>query len=402
MYYKTLRMIIRDVFYELQSRMQEPRRFIQVLAGPRQVGKTTLVEQFAAQSVVPVTSVTTEMADTNNKQWISLQWERVRSQMQVLGQAEHILIIDEIHKINNWSETIKKEWDADTRNKVNIKLILLGSSRLLLKDGLTESLLGRFELIRVGHWSFAEMQKAFGFTLNQYIYFGGYPGAATFVENEKRWRKYVNASIVDPAIENDVLMTTRIYKPALLRSLFDLGCAYSGELLSYNKIVGQLQDKGSIVTIANYLQVLGEANLLAGIQKFAGDIARQYQSTPKFQVFNNALLSAYQGHGIDNECMDPERWGRWVESAVGAHLLNSAEEDDYSLYYWRERDAEVDFVLRFRDGRTLAIEVKTGRRSDNKGLHIFDDRFHPDKRLIVGKDAMPLDVFFKVMPSELM
>lgn len=402
MYYKTLRMIIRDVFYELQSRMQEPRRFIQVLAGPRQVGKTTLVEQFAAQSVVPVTSLTTEMADTNDKQWISLQWERVRSQMQVLGQQEHILIIDEIHKINNWSEIIKKEWDADTRNKVNIKLILLGSSRLLLKDGLTESLLGRFELIRVGHWSFAEMQKAFGFTLNQYIYFGGYPGAATFVGNEKRWRKYVNASIVDPAIENDVLMTARIYKPALLRSLFDLGCAYSGELLSYNKIVGQLQDKGSIVTIANYLQVLGEANLLAGIQKFAGDIARQYQSTPKFQVFNNALLSAYQGHGIDNECMDPERWGRWVESAVGAHLLNSAEEDDYSLYYWRERDAEVDFVLRFRDGHTLAIEVKTGRRSDNKGLHIFDDRFHPDKRLIVGKDAMPLDVFFKVMPSELM
>ena len=174
-------MIIRDVFYELQSRMQEPRRFIQVLAGPRQVGKTTLVEQFAAQSVVPVTSLTTEMADTNDKQWISLQWERVRSQMQVLGQAEHILIIDEIHKINNWSETIKKEWDADTRNRVNIKLILLGSSRLLLKDGLTESLLGRFELIRVGHWSFAEMQKAFGFTLNQYIYFGGYPGAAAFV-----------------------------------------------------------------------------------------------------------------------------------------------------------------------------------------------------------------------------
>ena len=292
-------MIIRDVFYELQSRMQEPRKFIQVIAGPRQVGKTTIVEQFAAQAKVPVTSLTAEMAEANDSHWVSLQWERVRSQMQVLKQQEHVLIIDEIHKINNWSEVIKKEWDADTKNKVNIKLILLGSSRLLLKNGLTESLLGRFELIRVGHWSFAEMEQAFGFTLPQYIYYGAYPGAATFVGNEKRWRKYIHSSIVDPAIENDVLQTTRIYKPSLLRSLFDLGCSYSGELLSYNKIVGQLQEKGSIVTIANYLQVLDESNLLAGIQKFAGDIARQYQSTPKFQVFNNALLSAYQGHGMD-------------------------------------------------------------------------------------------------------
>ena len=395
-------MIIRDVFYELQSRMQEPRKFIQVLAGPRQVGKTTIVEQFAAQAKVPVTSLTAEMAEANDSHWVSLQWERVRSQMQVLNQQEHVLIIDEIHKINNWSEVIKKEWDADTKNKVNIKLILLGSSRLLLKNGLTESLLGRFELIRVGHWSFAEMEQAFGFTLPQYIYYGAYPGAATFVGNEKRWRKYIHSSIVDPAIENDVLQTTRIYKPSLLRSLFDLGCSYSGELLSYNKIVGQLQDKGSIVTIANYLQVLDESNLLAGIQKFAGDIARQYQSTPKFQVFNNALLSAYQGHGMDKEMMNPERWGRWVESAVGSHLLNNAEEDEYSVYYWRERDAEVDFVLQFRDGRTLAIEVKTGRRSDNKGLHIFEDKFHPDKRLIVGKDAMPLDVFFHSLSSQLL
>lgn len=395
-------MIIRDVFYELQSRMQEPRKFIQVLAGPRQVGKTTIVEQFAAQAKVPVTSLTAEMAEANDNHWISLQWERVRSQMQVLKQQEHVLIIDEIHKINNWSEVIKKEWDADTKNKVNIKLILLGSSRLLLKNGLTESLLGRFELIRVGHWSFAEMEQAFGFTLPQYIYYGAYPGAATFVGNEKRWRKYIHSSIVDPAIENDVLQTTRIYKPSLLRSLFDLGCSYSGELLSYNKIVGQLQDKGSIVTIANYLQVLDESNLLAGIQKFAGDIARQYQSTPKFQVFNNALLSAYQGHGMDKEMMNPERWGRWVESAVGSHLLNNAEEDEYSVYYWRERDAEVDYVLQFRDGQTLAIEVKTGRRSDNKGLHIFEDKFHPNKRLIVGKDAMPLDVFFHSLPSQLL
>ena len=200
--------------------------------------------------------------EPDDKDWIAARWEEVRALMHFNQYQEMVLVIDEVHKINNWSEQVKREWDADTFNDVNIKVVLLGSSRLLLKKGLTESLAGRFEILSMTHWSFQEMQEAFGWDINQYVYFGGYPGSAPYVNNEARWRKYMRESIIAPAIEKDVLQTTYIYKPALMHQLFHLGCAYSGELLSYNKMLGLLQDAGNATTLVNYLEVLGESKLL--------------------------------------------------------------------------------------------------------------------------------------------
>lgn len=381
--------------------MAEPRRFIQVLAGARQVGKTTIVQQFVAQCSVPVTFVSADAENENNVEWIAKQWNDVRQQMRVLQQAEHILIIDEVQKLNNWSDVVKREWDADTWNRVNIKVVLLGSSRLLLKDGLTESLAGRFELIRVPHWSYAEMQEAFGFSLEQYIYFGGYPGAAELVSREVRWKNYILQSIVAPAIEKDVLMTKRIHKPALLSQLFRLGAAYSAELVSYTKLLGQLQDAGNTTTLAGYLTTLGEAELLCGLQKYTSAPIRRIQSVPKFQVFNNALLSAFSDYRFDTAQLDSQRWGRWVESAVGAHLVNYAEEQNYSVFYWRERDDEVDFILRRGVDEVVAIEVKSGSRSDNQGLYVFDKQFHPKHTMVVGTNGFPLETFLRVAPEQL-
>jgi len=394
-------MIIREQLKTLQERMAEPRRFIQVLAGARQVGKTTIVQQFVAQCQVPVTSVSADAVDENNAEWIAKQWNDVRQQMRVLQQAEHILIIDEVQKLNHWSDVVKREWDADTWNKVNIKVVLLGSSRLLLKDGLTESLAGRFELIRVPHWSYTEMQEAFGFSLEQYIYYGGYPGAAGLVSRETRWKNYILQSIVAPAIEKDVLMTKRIHKPALLNQLFRLGATYSAELVSYTKLLGQLQDAGNTTTLAGYLTTLGEAELLCGLQKYASAPIRRIQSVPKFQVFNNALLSAFSDYRFDTAQLDSQRWGRWVESAVGAHLVNYAEEQNYSVFYWRERDDEVDFILRRGVDEVVAIEVKSGNRSDNQGLYVFDKQFHPKHTMVVGTNGFPLETFLRVAPEQL-
>jgi len=394
-------MIIREQLKTLQERMAEPRRFIQVLAGARQVGKTTIVQQFVAQCSVPVTFVSADAENENNAEWIAKQWNDVRQQMRVLQQTEHILIIDEVQKLNNWSDVVKREWDADTWNKVNIKVVLLGSSRLLLKDGLTESLAGRFELIRVPHWSYAEMQEAFGFSLEQYIYFGGYPGAAELVSREVRWRNYILQSIVAPAIEKDVLMTKRIHKPALLSQLFRLGAIYSAELVSYTKLLGQLQDAGNTTTLAGYLTTLGEAELLCGLQKYASAPIRRIQSVPKFQVFNNALLSAFSDYRFDTAQLDSQRWGRWVESAVGAHLVNYAEEQNYSVFYWRERDDEVDFILRRGVDEVVAIEVKSDSRSDNQGLYVFDKQFHPKHTMVVGTNGFPLETFLRVAPEQL-
>lgn len=394
-------MITRQQLSVLKTRMEEPRRFIQVLAGPRQVGKTTLVQQFVQQTNIPVLSVSADLVEPTNKEWIILQWETVRSKMRIQQLTEYILIIDEIQRINDWSAVVKREWDADTQQGINIKVILLGSSRLLLKDGLTESLFGRFELIRMTHWTFAEMHEAFDFSLDEYIYFGGYPGGATLRSDENRWLDYMQHAIIEPGIEKDVLMTKRILKPALMRQLFEIGCSYSSEELSFTKVLGQLQDAGNVTTLSNYLYTLSEANLLGGLQKYAKDKARRYQSSPKFMVYNTALLSALHGKGFDAERESPERWGRWVESAVGAYLLNQAEIYGYNVYYWRDNNDEVDFVLENRNKELLAIEVKSGHRIDNTGVHVFEQKFHPIHTFIVGSNAFTTEEFLSIPLNQL-
>ena len=394
-------MITRQQLSVLKTRMEEPRRFIQVLAGPRQVGKTTLVQQFVQQTNTPVLSVSADLVEPTNKEWIILQWETVRSKMRIQQLTEYILIIDEIQRINDWSAVVKREWDADTQQGINIKVILLGSSRLLLKDGLTESLFGRFELIRMTHWTFSEMREAFDFSLDEYIYFGGYPGGATLRSDENRWLDYMQHAIIEPGIEKDVLMTKRVLKPALMRQLFEIGCSYSSEELSFTKVLGQLQDAGNVTTLSNYLYTLSEANLLGGLQKYAKDKARRYQSSPKFMVYNTALLSALHGKGFDVERESPERWGRWVESAVGAYLLNQAEIYGYNVYYWRENNDEVDFVLENRNKELLAIEVKSGHRIDNAGVHVFEQKFHPIHTFIVGSNAFTTEEFLSIPLNQL-
>lgn len=388
-------MIVRNSLQCIIDRMNEPRRFIQVIAGPRQVGKSTMISQFIKQTTIPVTSVNADAIAHDNMEWIAEQWKKARTAISLYNESEHILIIDEIQKIDNWSEVVKREWDNDTLAGCNLKVILSGSSRLMLKDGLTESLAGRFELIRVTHWSFSEMEKAFGMTMNQYIYYGGFPGSASLISNERRWRSYIQSSIVDPAIDKDVLMTKRILKSALLRQTFDLSCAYSGELLSYNKIAGQLQDAGNTTTIASYVNTLGEANLVGGLQKYSIDTARKYMSVPKFQVYNNALMTIQNGRGYEKELLDPQRWGRWVESAIGAHIICHADELGYKVYYWRDHADEVDFIISTRFA-TMAIEVKSGRRTTNKGIRVFDQLFHPKQTMIVGNGGFSVEEFLRL------
>ena len=390
-----MNMIIRSQSNDLIMRLQEPRRTIQVVAGPRQVGKTTLVKQVLQQLSTPSRFFNADGVEPDDKDWIAARWEEVRALMHFNQYQEMVLVIDEVHKINNWSEQVKREWDADTFNDVNIKVVLLGSSRLLLKKGLTESLAGRFEILSMTHWSFQEMQEAFGWDINQYVYFGGYPGSAPYVNNEARWRKYMRESIIAPAIEKDVLQTTYIYKPALMHQLFHLGCAYSGELLSYNKMLGLLQDAGNATTLVNYLEVLGESKLLTGLPKYVMDASRKYRTIPKLQVYNNALLTALtEGVSYEKVFTDPQLWGRWVESAVGCYLLDKADELDCDLFYWREDNEEVDFVLRRAD-KLLAIEVKSGKRQSNSGLSTFRQMYNPQHSLVVGGQALPLEDLFK-------
>lgn len=377
----------------LEKRLREPRRFLQVVAGPRQVGKSTLVGQVVDRLGLPAVSVSADEPTLADTAWLSAQWDRARLEAAGGSKRGAILVLDEAQKIPGWAETVKRHWDEDPRAKRPLKVVLLGSAPLLVQRGLTESLAGRFEQIRLPHWSFPEMRKAFGLTLEEYLYFGGYPGAAPLIGDPGRWRRYLLDSLIETTLSRDVLLMTRVDKPALLRRLFELGCRYSGQILSYNKMLGQLQDAGNTVTLAHYLELLAGAGMLTGLQKFAGDAARQRGSSPKFQVLNTALLTAQSGLSPDEARKDREFRGRLVESTVGAHLANASATGECEVFYWREGNREVDFVL--RSGRVVtALEVKSGRAPGRlPGLQGFADSFRPTRTLLVGGDGIPLEEF---------
>jgi uncharacterized protein len=384
---------------ELIKRMQEPRKFIHVIMGPRQVGKTTLVTQLTDKLKTGYLFISADAVATNTT-WLEQQWEAARIKMDQDKATEFLFVIDEIQKIHNWSEIIKLLWDADTRNKRNLKVILLGSSRLLLQKGLTESLAGRFESTYMGHWSFGEMEQAFGWNVNQYVWFGGYPGSAELIKDEKRWKTYVQHSLIETSISKDILMLTRVDKPALMKRLFELGCTYSGQILSYTKIMGQLTDAGNTTTLSHYLELLDTAGLLSGIEKYAKDIIRKRSSSPKFQVYNTALISAQRAELFGDAVTQPDEWGRMVASAVGAHLLNYSRTEGFSLHYWRERNDEVDFVIE-QNGKVIGLEVKSGASQSSPGMAAFQKQVSPDKVLLVGNSGIPWQDFLKMNPVQL-
>ncbi len=393
-------MIERTHIQVITKRVLEPRKFIQVLIGPRQVGKTTMASQMLKKINIPYIFESADAITAGNVDWIEQIWESARLKFKSQTAKGFLLVIDEIQKIRNWSETVKRLWDQDTLNETEIKLVLLGSSRLLMQEGLTESLAGRFETIYLGHWSFGEMEEAFNWNADQYAWFGGYPGGAELIEDEDRWKNYVQNSLIETSVSKDILMLTRVDKPALLKRLFELGCHYSGQVLSFTKIQGQLQDAGNTTTLSHYLNLLDTAGLLSGVEKYAADIIRKRSSSPRFQVHNNALLSAQRNEYFNEIRQKPAEWGRIIESSVGAYLINNSISQNYSVYYWRERNSEVDFVLE-RRGKIIAIEVKSNDSENKKGLEVFKNKFNPDKIYLISNRGLSWQEFLKINPIEL-
>lgn len=373
----------RSEYQIIRKRLEEPRKFIQVVMGPRQVGKSTVVKQVLQDIDLPFLLFSADNVPASNSAWVSNCWAAVRSQKESKAYGCVILVIDEIQKIANWSEVVKKEWDDDTFHNLDIRVLLLGSSRVMLEKGLSESLAGRFEGIRMSHWSYSEMKECFGYTLDQYMFYGGYPGAAELIAEPDRWEQFIQSAIIDTTINKDILMDTPISKPALLRQTFELGAAYSGEVLSLSKMLGSLQDAGNTVTLAGYINLLDESGMLCGIQKYSIDTSRRRASIPKLQVYNNALKAIFNPYTFEQAILDRRAWGRIFESSIGAWLVSQAFVHRFEVFYWRERDLEVDFILR-KKGIVIAIEVKSNAEKNTKGLNAFKERFNPKSAFIVG------------------
>ena len=380
---------------QLLDRIEEKRPLIQVVAGPRQVGKTTLCKQILSKTKIMSQYHTTDAAiNVGGGDWIDGVWEALRRSMKLTQAGEALLVIDEIQKIDNWSEFVKKNWDSDRFNGINIKLIILGSSRLLIKQGLSESLFGRFELNVLGHWSYSEMRDVFGFTPEQYAYFGAYPGAVAFVGDEIRFKEYIHDSIIESVVSKDILQLTQVNKPALLRQLTNVGISYSSQIVSFNKIMGGLDDSGNTTTLSHYIQLLDEAGIVSGLQKHSEKSIVQKRSIPKFQVHNQSLFCALQPYSYPEIVADCPVWGRFVESAVGAHLIaEKSRLRNCQIGYWRQTEGrntyEVDFIFEY-NGKMLGIEVKSGAgRGRFKGFGKFKEHFPEAMTLILGRDGMP-------------
>jgi len=394
-------MFKRSMYGVLKERLSQPRRFIQVLAGPRQTGKTTLARQIMAGMKIPGHYASADEPALKDRTWLEQQWEVVRTKVKASDRLKKgLLVLDEIQKIPGWSEVVKRLWDEDTANLLPLHVVVLDSSPLLVRQGITESLAGRFEVIPIMHWSFAEMHKAFGWNLEQYVFYGGYPGSADLIDDHRRWSAYITDSLIETTVSRDILLMNRVDKPALLRRLFELGCVYSGQILSYQKMLGQLQDAGNTTTLAHYLHLLEGAGLIVGVPKYAGQRVRQRASSPKLLVLNTALMTALSRKALSEAKNNPSYWGRLQETAVGATLSNGLKGLDVELSYWSHRNQEVDFILH-RGENVVAIEVKSGRKKASlPGIETFAKEFKVTKKLLVGAQGIPLKEFLLTFPEK--
>jgi len=356
--------IFREFSKKLEARLSEKLNFIQVVTGPRQVGKTTGLRQIAERWQGPCHLVSADEVVPPSADWIELNWRIAR------GMGEGVLlVIDEIQKVPRWSERVKRLFDEDRAGR-RMKVVLLGSASLLMQRGMAESLAGRFEVIHAGHWSLGECREAFGWGLGEFLKFGGYPAAAELSGDFQRWRDFINHSVIEPVLLRDLLSLAAVNKPALFRQTFQLCLAYPAMEVSLQKLLGQLQESGNVTTIKHYLELFEGAYLVKGLQKYSGSELKKRGSSPKILPLNTALVNARR-EGFPQD-MDRDWMGRLFECAVGAELCRRFDE----VMYWREGGAEVDFVVK-SEGRVLGIEVKSGRVKKPEGLARFCQRY-PD------------------------
>ena len=358
---------------QLEKRLAASAPLIQVLVGPRQVGKTTGMRQLLARTSGNYHYANADDLLVTDRSWLLEQWQKAL----LLGDGT-LLVVDEVQKIPNWSEVIKSLWDVQPGR---LRLVLLGSGSLQIQSGLTESLAGRFELTRIYHWTFAELKSAFGYDLERYLLYGGYPGTVAFEDDYDRWYAYLKDAIVEAVIGRDILQNRKVANPALFRQAFEILCRYPAQEISYTKLLGQLQDKGNTDLVKYYLELYAGAFLIYSLEKYTNKGWLTRSSSPKILTACPALYTMTAG---PRAMTDPEQRGRVFELAVGAELLQLPGE----LFYWREKNAEVDFVYRYQ-GKLYAIEVKSGRKKSAKGLEAFAKHFPEACPVILTPDNFP-------------
>ena len=362
---------------KLKEIIQQDNSFIHVIIGPRQVGKTTAAKQICSLIDLPVMEVSADGELLRSPAWIKIQWD------EAIINKVNLLVIDEIQKVENWSETIKELWD---NQRSDFKLVLLGSSSLEIHKGLSESLAGRYRLHNFFHWTYLETQKLSPMSLKEFLLYGGYPGSYQLLSNPVEWLDYIKYSIVEPVIGKDILSLAHVKSPALFRQCFELICSYAAQEISYTKLLGFLQNKGNTDLIKHYIELFEAAFLIKSLQKYSGKEIKKRNSSPKLLPLCPALFSITRDADYNQD-----DFGRAFEILVGSYLNSLPGR----LYYWRERNFEVDFIYEF--GKSIhAIEVKFGKNRSIKGLEKFLEKFPNAKVHLITPDN-----FIKLLSGEM-
>lgn len=376
----------RAIVSSVLNSLKLPKKLIHILVGPRQVGKTTASMQIAKKWEGPIITISADTPLPPDHTWLISHWNNA------LLKPGCLLIIDEIQKVNGWNETIKMLWDKTQLDNSDLNVILLGSSALLLQKGFAESLSGRFLLHRCLHWSYNEMKCAFGATIDEWFYYGGYPGAFVLRDHPQVWSQYIRDSLIETVLARDILQMQTVTKPSLLRHLFMLAASYPSQILSYNKMLGQLQDAGNTTTLANYVKLLESAFLVSGLEQYKKDVHGKRGSSPKLIMWNNALVNALYSTSLSQLREDYTKWGRIVENAIGSIMLNRFQGTPFELYYWRQRDNEVDFIVK-NSSSLYAIEIQAGKFECPKGMQNFLKLYPEAKPVFVGTGGIPFEEF---------
>jgi predicted AAA+ superfamily ATPase len=353
-----MKAITRAFTKELERRLKEPAGLIQAVLGPRQAGKTTGVRQCLTRLRAKSLYVSADDLSAPHPEWLLAQWQKAS-----LLPVGSVFVVDEIQKVARWQEALKDLWD--NRNPARLRVVVLGSSSLEIQQGVRESLAGRYETLPVYHWSAAE-SRMLGVPFERYLLQGGYPGSYRFAQSGPRWQTYLREAVVENVLNKDIFRLRPLPKPALFRQFLEIVRAYPCQEISYTKLLGQLQDRGNVELVKHYLFLLECAFLFRGLEKYSRREHLKKSSSPKLLPLCPALCTC---EGSLKAWAEPEKKGRLFEVAVGA-VLNRLPG---RLYYWRERDDEVDFV--YEADRTYAVEVKSSRKRGVGGLTAFVSRF---------------------------
>jgi predicted AAA+ superfamily ATPase len=373
--------IIRNIKVLLEKRLLDLEQIppqanlIQVLLGPRQVGKTTAVQQIAKGWNGPVVFATADLPFPPDQDWIKAQWQSARA----FQDKRTLLILDEIQKVPHWSSVVKALIDEERQRRSGMRIVLLGSASWTIEQGLGDTLAGRFEIIRAFHWTYKECTQAFAWDFQTYLKFGGYPVPAQFIGEPERWKQFLLDSIIEPMLSKDILPLKQIAKPALFRQAFALAMSYPAQEISINKLMGQLQEGGNTTTLKNYLDLMESGYAIRLLEKYSTRPLSRKSSSPKLVPLCPALIHAFvPAKQVDQE---PEWFGRVFENVIGAHLCQHFLE----VSYWREGNSEVDYVVDW-EGRLIAIEIKSGRKKSSKGLNEFKSRFPKAESVLMDRE----------------